>query len=309
MLSYLESLTVRLAQAMAELPESVRARHAAFVAAAQRPDGGFAGRQGDSDLYYTSFAARSLAMLGELTGPLASRLASFLSSQLGGDRPLIDRLSLIYAALLLDSAAGLDVLADSGAAWRDQAAESLAELRRDDGGFAKTREGAAGSTYYSFLALSCLQLIQRPLPEPQRLVEFIDSQRRPEGGFRETRVNQRAGTNPTAAAVGVLRSLDALDEETRQATIRFLAQMQNEEGGLRANTRIPIADLLSTFTGVLTLIDLGGLSEIDASAAWRYANSLQQPLGGFHGAVWDQECDLEYTFYGLGCLGLLPVAA
>ena len=81
--------------------------------------------------------------------------------------------------------------------------------------------------------------------------------------------------------------------------------MQTDEGGLRANTRIPIADLLSSFTGFLTLIDLGGHRKIDRTQLLRYANRLQQPGGGFHGAEWDKVCDVEYTFYGIGCLALI----
>jgi geranylgeranyl transferase type-2 subunit beta len=82
--------------------------------------------------------------------------------------------------------------------------------------------------------------------------------------------------------------------------------MQTDEGGLRANTRIPIADLLSSLTGVLTLIDLGGLDRIDSLAVREYALSLEVPEGGFRAAAWDDAVDVEYTFYGLSCLALLP---
>jgi len=112
-------------------------------------------------------------------------------------------------------------------------------------------------------------------------------------------------TNPTAAAIGSLRILDALGDDIRESTIDFLFEMQTDEGGLRANTRIPIADLLSTFTGTLTLMDLGGADEIDIGAALRFAQSLEQDQGGFHGAIWDAAADVEYSFYGLGCLALL----
>jgi geranylgeranyl transferase type-2 subunit beta len=84
MSSYLEDLTLRLATAIAELPDDLRARHVAYLLAAQRDDGGFAGREGSSDLYYTGFALRSLAMLGELYGPPAERAAAFLRSRLSG---------------------------------------------------------------------------------------------------------------------------------------------------------------------------------------------------------------------------------
>jgi len=303
--SYLEKLTLRLAAAIAELPEGLRGRHAKYLLAAQREDGGFAGREGGSDLYYTGFALRSLAMLGELYGPVAERAAEFLRSRLRGQESIVDFLSLIYGTALIQSAAGIDVLADAEPSWRDAVAAALEKLRRSDGGYAKGAEGVASSTYHTFLVLLCQQLIGRDAQRPQEIVAFIQSQRCEDGGFREIRASKRAGTNPTAAAIGALRISNALDGETREETIDFLAEMQTDEGGLRANTRIPIADLLSTFTGLLTLEDLGGTAEIDLAAVRRYAVSLQLEGGGFHGAEWDPAHDVEYTFYGLGTLALL----
>ncbi len=29
------------------------------------------------------------------------------------------------------------------------------------------------------------------------------------------------------------------------------------------------------------------------------------PAGGFRGGLWDDRADVEYTFYGLGCLAIL----
>jgi geranylgeranyl transferase type-2 subunit beta len=305
MQSYLYEQTLRLAAGAASLPQPARSRHATFLTAAQRPDGGFSGREGESDLYYTSFALRSLFLLGELYGPLADRAADFLKSKLSGRETIIDFLSLIYGAMLLDISAGIDVFADSSANWRDAVAETLEQLRRDDGGYAKAKAGRASSTYHSFLVLLCRQLIDRPLPDAGRMVNFVRSQQAGDGGFREIRVAKRGGTNPTAAAIGVLKMLSALDTETTRHTIDFLAGMQTDEGGLRANTRIPIADLLSTFTGVLTLTDLGGLDAVDIAAVRRYVSQLDQAGGGYCGAAWDQGVDVEYTFYGLGTAALL----
>ena len=303
--TYLEDLTLRLAAGIAALSEEFRARQAQYVLSAQRDDGGFAGREGGSDLYYTSFALRSLAMLGELYGPPAERAAVFLTSRMSGQESIVDFLSLIYGATLLQSAAGIDVFAQADRGWRDAVAAALEKLRRADGGYAKGAEGAASSTYHTFLVLLCLQLIDRQPQRPAEIAAFIHSQAADEGGFREIRASKRAGTNPTAAAIGALRILGEVDETTRLDTIDFLAEMQTDEGGLRANTRIPIADLLSTFTGLLTLQDLGGASEIDVAAVRRYAQSLAREEGGFRGAEWDPAHDLEYTFYGLGTLGLL----
>lgn len=303
--AYLEELTIRLGTGLGEVPEAVRDRHASYLKAAQQPDGGFAGREGGSDLYYTGFALRSLAVLGELTGSLAERSADFLRSKLSGQETIIDFLSLVYGAMLLDAAAGIDVFSAAAPNWRDAVADALEKLRRDDGGYAKAEQGAASSTYHTFLVLLCRELIERPLPHPERVVEFIMSQQAEEGGFREIRASKRAGTNPTAAAIGTLRILGALNNDIREHTLDFLVDMQTDEGGLRANTRIPIADLLSTFTGSLTLIDLNGLHEIDAAAARRFAEGLQLEAGGFHGAAWDTAHDVEYSFYGIGCLAIL----
>jgi geranylgeranyl transferase type-2 subunit beta len=303
--TYLENLTLRLAAGIAELPEELRGRHSRYLLAKQREDGGFAGREGGSDLYYTGFALRSLAMLGELYGPPAERAAAFLRSRLAGQESIVDFLSLVYGAALVDSAAGIDVFAGADPNWRDAVAGALEKLRRSDGGYAKGAEGIASSTYHTFLVLLCQQLIGREPKEPAGIVEFVGSQRCEEGGFREIRASKRAGTNPTAAGIGSLRILDALDDATRADTIDFLAEMQMEDGGLRANTRIPIADLLSTFTGLLTLQDLNAASEIDLDGVRRFANSLELEDGGFRGAEWDPAHDVEYTFYGLGTLGLL----
>lgn len=307
--AYLEELTVRLAVAAAELPESRRRRHADYLLAAQRPDGGFAGREGASDLYYTGFALRTLAILGELHSEPAQKAADFLRGRLAGRESVVDFLSLIYGAKILEAAAGVDIFQTAAASWRTAVAEMLERLRRADGGYAKAQEGAASSTYNTFLVLLCHQLLELPTPAPERVAAFLRSQQCDEGGFREIRASKRGGVNPTAAAIGGLRILGELDEATRQATIEFLADAQTDEGGLRANTRIPFADLLSTFTGALTLADLGALSEIDTAAAARYVTSLERQEGGFQGFVLDPGFDVEYTFYGIGALALLTTGA
>ena len=68
---------------------------------------------------------------------------------------------------------------------------------------------------------------------------------------------------------------------------------------------MPVADLLSTFTALLTLRDLGALDRVDRERARAFAMSLVTPAGGFRAGVWDDQADVEYTFYGLGSLALL----
>ena len=304
-MSYLGNLTLRLAAGAMRLSEDIRQRHAGFLLGAQNPDGGFPGRRGSSDLYYTGFALRGLALTDELSDPAAGRAAAFLQARLDGRKmPSIDFLSLVYSAVLLEATSGLDVFGAAGRDRTNAVIETLEPFRRGDGGYAKTLQGQHSSTYHTFLAASCRQLVGAATDDEQ-MIGLIRSRRRKDGGFAELDVMPQGGSNPTAAAVGLLRLLDAMDEPTRRGAIGFLAEMQNAEGGLRANTRIPVADLLSTFTGLVALADLDGLALVDTAAARRYVLALELPDGGFRSGIWDDNADVEYTFYGLGTLALL----
>jgi geranylgeranyl transferase type-2 subunit beta len=215
--TYLEDLTLRLATGIAQLPEPVRQRHARYLLAAQREDGGFAGREGGSDLYYTGFALRSLAMLGELYGPPAEKAAAFLNrSSRGRSRSSIFCRSCTERSCFRMPPHRHFVGADPN--WRDSVAAALSKLRRPDGGYAKGAEGAASSTYHTFLVLLCLQLIERRPEGPGEIATFLKSQHCDDGGFREIRASKRAGTNPTAAAIGALRILDNVDEKHANGT-------------------------------------------------------------------------------------------
>ena len=309
MSAYLQNLTIRLAQGVGRLPQQVRQRHIDYFLAAQQPDGGFAGREGGSDLYYTTFAMRGLSILGELYGETADRVEAFLKPQLSSKQTIVDFFSLFYAANLLKVSAGKDIFADADPSWPNQVADFLETLRREDGGYAKAPQGHAGSTYHTFLVMLVLQLIEKPIPNPQGILDYLESHRQEDGGWHEIRASKRPGTNPTAAAIGCLQILDAINEaedpELVATTLDFLVEMQTEEGGLRANTRIPIADLLSSFTGALTLVDLQAFDEIDIGAYRKFVCLMQREEGGFQAAAWDTAHDVEYSFYGLGCMALL----
>src|SRR5215470_2804931 len=96
-LTYLQRLTNRLTDGLAELPTECRTRHTAYLQAAQNPDGGFSGREGGSDLYYTGFALRSLAVLGALAPEICERTAGFLRHSLTQQASVVDFFSLLYS--------------------------------------------------------------------------------------------------------------------------------------------------------------------------------------------------------------------
>jgi geranylgeranyl transferase type-2 subunit beta len=304
-LGYLERLTLQLTIGASMLEDSIRDVHLSYILRNQRDDGGWAGREGESDLYYTSFAIRSLAILGALDGDVAQRTSSFLRRALQSRQTIVDLLSLVYSGKLLEASCGLDPFAEARADWSSELAALLQRLRRDDGGFAKSDESRLSSTYQTFLAAICLELIQQPMVEPEKAVQFLMKQRQADGGFLEVRVAKRSGTNPTAAAIGALRVLNALDESIQQTAADFILSIQTDEGGFQANTRIPLPDLLSTFTGCVTLADLDSLPECDVQGARDYALQMQRTDGGFAGFELDPDRDIEYTFYGLGLLSML----
>jgi geranylgeranyl transferase type-2 subunit beta len=307
-LGYLERLTLQLIAGASLLPEELSARHAEFLRARQNTDGWWSGREGPSDLYYTSFALRALTILGHLEGPLAFRARDFLSSRLTTQQSWVDLLALVYGGKLLEAACDASPFDGQGVGWSERIAGSLANLRRPDGGYAKSIEGQAGSTYQSFLVAICLELMGCAIDDPGGLERFFLGQRQEDGGFLEIRVAKRSGANPTAAAAGGLRVLGHSSRSTFDGICQFLIDLQGEEGGVHANTRIPMPDLLSTFTACTTLWDLGALTELDLRGAQKFVESMERPGGGFAGFAMDPAEDVEYTFYGLGAMALLAAA-
>lgn len=303
---YLFKLADRIARGLNTLDQARLGRHRGFVLAQQTPEGGFSGRDGGADLYYTGFAVRTLAVTGGLEIPARESLSRYLSSIEPTTLGVIDLVSWLYSVLVLEASGGTLHRAEITRDDIERIVQSVESLRCRDGGYAKSSEGVLGSTYHSFLVALTLELLGKKVPRRNALVQFLYDRQRDDGGFVEIAPMKRSGTNPTAAAVALLRQLDALDSEIADDVLGFLTDVVSTEGGFQANTRIPFADGLSTFTGLLTAQDLGrpDLISSDQVRHW-VANCLELPTGGFRGASWDQQADVEYTFYGLGILGLL----
>ena len=302
---YLLDLALRLSDGLERLEPPRRDRHVQFILSQQMPDGGFRGREGDSDLYYTSFAVRGLAILGAMDDATSKRVGEFLSHYRDSPLSVVDLISWMYSAFVIQVSGGIDLLGEDAKSWAENVAEKLESVRTDDGGYAKAKEGASGSMYHSFLTMLTYELIGRTPPQPNRLIQFIYDRQRDDGGFVEIGPMRRSGTNPTAAAVAMLTSLDAMDQELGNDVHDFFREVRSTEGGFQANTRIPFADGLSTFTGLLTCQDLKLEVLKPAAVENLVSKCLEFPAGGFRGASWDEQADVEYTFYGLGNLGLL----
>jgi geranylgeranyl transferase type-2 subunit beta len=307
--SFLLRLTNRLASELRSLDPERSARHVNLILRFQQPDGGFAGREGGSDLYYTSFAVRALALLDALDKSRCQDIAAYLKSAAAARREysLIDLVSWLYSVITVQMVGSLPPFAGDTESFADEVTASLETFRRPDGGYARTSEGGFGSTYHTFLAALCYELLGRPLPDVAGAERFVHSRRRDDGGFVEIAQMKRSGANPTAAAAALLKLFGSIDDQTRIGIETFLTSVRGDEGGFRANTQIPFCDLLSTFTGLLTAHDLGFAKRIGAESCLQFVNQLEGGEGGFRGAAWDGGADPEYTFYGLSALALLGI--
>jgi geranylgeranyl transferase type-2 subunit beta len=314
---YLFRLDERVSRGLSHWDTVRRECHRRFILTQQNDDGGFGGRglpveyaneepEGrESDLYYTAFAIRALSALKSFKADDARRVSQFLDAARHRQATVIDVVSWLYSALMVQGVSGINLLSEANLNWPEQLATRLEGFRSKDGGYAKTHEGALGSTYHSFLVALCYELIGQTLPLQDDLVSFIKARQRDDGGFVEIAPMKRSGTNPTAAAIGVLMLHSSIGPNLREDVLAYLADVTSDEGGFQANSRIPFADSLSTFTGYLTCLDLEAPDVIDPRRLERFILALEHPEGGFRAAAWDQSTDVEYTFYALGTLGLL----
>jgi geranylgeranyl transferase type-2 subunit beta len=305
MTPFLLQLAEWLQRGMAQLDPSIKSIHRAFILQQQREDGGFINRFGETDLYYSSFAVRALQLLGDVPDECLSHIERYLKLFNVLELSTIDMLNWIQMALALQIMTGREQEAFNTQELSLKILERLESCRLSDGGYAKAEQGTLGSTYHSFLTLLVYELLGQEIPEPARLLSFLRNQQRDDGGFVEIAPVKLSGTNPTAAAVVTLHQLSGLNPHDSEDVGGFLGDVWNADGGYSANSRIPFPDALSTFTALITLRIL---NQVDQEKMKRIRNlltsQLQFPTGGFRAAMWDEQVDLEYTFYGLGCLAL-----
>ncbi|HEY3323802.1 MAG TPA: prenyltransferase/squalene oxidase repeat-containing protein [Planctomycetota bacterium] len=313
-MSFLNLLRDQLREGIARNPPEFREKHARWLLSQMRPEGGFANRRGQADLYYTAFAVRSLSALNALPSERVPEIAGFLRDLLRQPEAACMRqpkgafADAVMAASWWDvlsvcEEAGGKLISDEERSKARLLTETrLGKLRRPDGGWAKTDIDAASSVYHSFLATSVYLRMDAEPPEPERMAELLTRMAQPDGGFLENQYSKRPGTNGTAAGVMLSTLLGQVDGIERHGS--FLAKMQSSDGGFFATPSAPLSDLLSTYSGLFTLKLLGQADARMSDAALRYARGMEARDGGYVGFALETTADCEYTFYGLGVEGL-----
>jgi geranylgeranyl transferase type-2 subunit beta len=293
--SFLAQLDTLLADGWRTLAPALRDPVLDSIRCFAEPNGGFRGRHGVADSYYTDFAVRLLDLAGAAQHEFEPA-AEYLCE-------LTPETDLVHLFGRLNA---LRVLQKHGITVKDSVsvAQVFARQRVGTGGFAQPGR-TEPSAYLTFLATLICEISGDAFPAGEEAAASLRALRKPDGGFSDTTGEALAQASTTAAAVAALGLLGAVDvQETAQAAL-FLASLQTPDGGIRAHREAPGADLLSTFTVLTSLAGLRALDLVQLAPIGRFVLGLRTPEGGFCGSPADSEYDVEYTYYGVGSLCLL----
>jgi len=270
-----------------------------FIRSRQNEDGGFADRDGDTDLYYTVFAIDSLIALNMEID--YRRVENFLAGF--GDGEGLDFVHLGCLARAWSAMPDLNHLARES---RLKISERILEYQCADGGFNPDKNAKTGTAYGAFLALHANQDLRLDPPDPGRLVASLASLETPDGAWTNdlSAPTSSGSTNATAAAIVALQQLNA---PIRREAGEWLLAQAHSQGGFRAMPTAPIPDLLSTATSLHALATLGAPLDRVKEPCLDYLDTLWTNDGSFYGNWLEEDLDCEYTFYALLALGHLSL--
>ena len=264
-----------------------------FTLARIHKDGGFRGRDEQSDLYYSIFGIESIRALEIDHDWAATRqyLAKFRQGQTLDFMHLTSLIRCRYALAMND-----DVIFLTGAM------SALESFRSDDGGYSPFPHSAQGSTYGCYLAHAAYQDLGAPMPHPDGLLTSLNGLRAADGAYGND-PEQIEGT--TTTTVGAILVLHDLGETIPDSLLEWLQERQHSEGGFVASPATPAPDLLSTATALYALHVAGSFEGILTQRCIDFVEGLWHEEGAFCGSWFDDVPDCEYTFYGLLSLGCL----
>jgi prenyltransferase beta subunit len=264
-----------------------------FVRSQINPDGAFRNRAGESDIYYTVFGLDCLVAL-QAEPPLheAGRYLRTLGDGDGLDFVHLACLARCWAAVTRNFST-VPVQAILG---------RIEAFRTADGGYNQSPDALHGSAYGAYLALGAYQDLGVSAPDPDQLLASLHGLRAKDGGFANIPGAPTGVTTATAAAVTLMRQLQA---DAEPALTAWLQARCLPAGGFFAVPDAPIPDLLSTAAALHALAGLhaplNGLRE----PCLDFIDSLWTNRGGFYGHWSDDTIDTEYTYYALLSLGHL----
>lgn len=301
-----EDLLAKLARTRSLLDPDALDDIAGFVESQRNADGGFRGRDENSDLYYTYFATACLQALGRQ--PLSPATATYIQGFGNGDG--LDLVHLCCLAQCLACA-----VEDGRRVSIEPVLSKLEAYRAADGGYSPAPAARHGTAYACYLAWLAYERWTRRLPKPEAVARCLESLKVTGGGYANAHGAETGIVTASAAAGVVLNALASVASGTDPDTTatagtdpslsKWLLACDAEGGGLKAAANSPVPDLLSTATGLFALQTLKADIGRIGPACVAFVQSLWQNNGGFSAQPLDVTTDAEYTYYGLLALSCL----
>ncbi len=267
-----------------------------FVRSQAHENGGFCDRDGEPDLYYTSFA---IDVLTALQVPLPEvALIDYLKRCLGEVQSL-DFVHLCCLARCSSALSEPSVVGDLSPVF-----EQVESYRTLDGGYNQSDDSETGSAYACFLAYGAYKDHKMEVPNESGIARCLDSLR-VDGGAWANDVELPVPNIPsTAAAVTLCRNLGL---QIPSETASWILDSFHPGGGFLPFPIASMPDLLSTAVALHALDGLQVSFDEKKELMLNFVDSLWTAAGGFHGSWDDDDLDIEYTYYGLLALGHLSL--
>lgn len=298
-------MSLNMRRKLLQLNDTEKELHYKKIMTFYQYDGGFSGRRGESDLYYTTFGIRCLHALNKIDDNIKLNTKSYLDKTELTDP--IDILSYVLISSMIDNRE-ID---------KKRITDLIELYRKDDGGYGKTLNEEFGTIYITFIVATCYNLLGTRIPKTNNLKQFIMKHMMNDHGFSKTRFGKQSSTNVTAAGIGLYmllnfdckNILDIIKLPFKFNRVRnvkkFLLKMQDEEsGGWLATKNAPFTDLASTYSALFTLDNVMSLSKPLTEMGLKFVETCKLNSGGYSAGPWESETDVEYTFYGLGSVAI-----
>ncbi len=306
-----------------------------FYEGCKAADGGFVDRSGKSDLYYSVFGIEAVNVLIAMIDRMDTdsngatgrkgvagyresadtnvisidgvnatgvdiRTLQYLKGF--GNGELLQLMDLICLARCWVSLTG-KVPADIA----DILVDRLLQHRCADGGYNVNDSGGRGTVYGCFLALGSYCAMAIEIEDTQGIVECIKSLMISDGSFANGQDLPVGSVPATAAAITILKYLDAgfCCSDNAERTAHWLMSCHLPSGGFVAVPGLAVADMLSTAVALHALTLLNCPPGAIGQRCETFVRSLQNDMGGFIGNADDDLADCEYSWYALLALGHL----
>ena len=285
-----ETITIKLLKTIQRgyeaLSQDAKLMMSDFILTQRCKDGGFINKQGEQDLYYTTFGSLLQYVFGinYNTGELKRYLNSIDA----------DNLDLIHYAAYMRCRL-LASVTDSKFLGVLTSLISQKNIRSEES-FEVWPNNNKNAPYSRFIWLSLLEDTNNSKQHTWLSEKYAIKG----GGYSNVKGQDSASVNATAAALMVKGQNEGYDKTSQD--VLYLLNSQLPSGGFKASPQTHMPDLLSTATALFTLLCYDVQPRYSAQ---EFVEAHWLDNGGFGATILDSNSDVEYLFYGLLALGTL----